>query len=166
MADDIHRDGSPPFDKPLEGEDAKTRVYGAVLHAREPTTVSKIAEWADCSADSARTLLSFYSELGIVIRHEDPVRYQRNNDYFEWRRIHELAQENAVDELESRVAELTDCIAGYRDKYDADSPAEVNVLEFESGQIEDVYIDLGDWATAIKERRLYKRARKKAAGSI
>lgn len=38
MADDARRDGPPPFDRPFEGEDTKQRVYGAVLHAREPMT--------------------------------------------------------------------------------------------------------------------------------
>jgi len=166
MTVDAHRDGPPPFERPFEGEDTKQRVYGAVLHAREPTTVSEIAERADCSAESARTHLSFYADLGIVVRHEGrPVRYERNNDYFEWRRVSELARENAVDELQVRVSELTDRIEEYRDEYDADSPAEIDVLEFDAARIDDVYADLGDWATAIEERRLHERARRKAAGS-
>jgi DNA-binding transcriptional regulator GbsR (MarR family) len=166
MTDDVHRDDPPLFDRPMEGEDTKHRVYGAVLHAREPTTVSKIAEWADCSDDSARTYLSFYADLGIVIRQGDrPVRYQRNNDYFEWRRVHELAQESTVYELQSRVSELTDRIEEYQDEYDADSPVEVNIPEFGEAQIDDVRVDLGDWATAIEERRLYERARTKVARS-
>ncbi|ELZ41081.1 hypothetical protein C471_06278 [Halorubrum saccharovorum DSM 1137] len=166
MTDDVHRDGPPSFDRPMEGGDTKHRVYGAVLHARKPTAVSKIAEWADCSVDSARTHLSFYTELGIVIRHGGrPVRYQRNNDYFEWRRVYELAQESTVCELQSRVSELTDRIEEYRDEYDADSPIEVNTLEFDEAQIDNVYTELGDWATAIEERRLYERARTKAARS-
>lgn len=164
MTDDVHRDESTSFDRPLEGENTKHRVYGAVLHAREPTTASKIAEWADCSEDSARTHLSFYAELGIVIRHEDrPVRYQRNNDYFDWRRVSKLAEENTIDELQARISELTNCVEEYRNEYDADSPAEVNILEFDAGQIDEVYVDLGNWATAIEDLRLYERARTKAA---
>ncbi|WP_129116644.1 DUF7342 family protein [Halegenticoccus tardaugens] len=166
MTDNAHRDGPPPFDRPFEGEDTKQRVYGAVLHAREPMTVSKIAERADCSEESARTHLSFYADLGIVIRHEGrPVRYERNDDYFEWRRVNGLAQENTIDELQVRVSELTGRIEEYRDEYNADSPAEVDVLEFDAAQVDDVYVDLGDWATAIEERRLHERARRKVAGS-
>ncbi len=90
--DNARRDGPPPFDRPFEGEDTKQRVYGAVLHARGPMTAAEIAERADCSEESARTHLSFYTDLGIVIRHEGrPVRYERNDDYFEWRRVNELA---------------------------------------------------------------------------
>ena len=166
MVDDARRDGPPPFDRPFEGEDTKQRVYGAVLHAREPMTATEIAEQADCSAESARTHLSFYTDLGIVIQHEGrPARYERNDDYFEWRRVNELARENSIDELQTRVSELTSQIEGYRDQYGSDSPAEVDVLEFDAERIDDVYVELGDWATAIEERRLHERARRKVAGS-
>ncbi|RQG94040.1 DUF7342 family protein [Natrarchaeobius chitinivorans] len=166
MTDDDRRDGPPPFDRPFEDEDTKQRVYGAVLHTREPMTAAEIADRADCSEESSRTHLSFYADLGIVIRHEGrPVRYERNDDYFEWRRVNELAREHTVDELQTRVSELTDRIEEYRDEYDADSPAKVDVLEFDAERVDDVYVELGDWATVIEERRLHERARRKAAGS-
>jgi len=166
MAGDTPRDGPPPFDRPFEGEDTKQRVYGAVLHARKPMTAAEIAERADCSEESARTHLSFYADLGIVVRHEGrPVGYERNDDYFEWRRVNELARKHTVDELQTRVSELTDRIERYRDEYGTDSPANVDVLEFDTGRVDDVYVDLGDWTTAIEERRLHERARRKAAGS-
>ena len=92
MTEDAAPDGPPPFDRPFEGSDTKQRVYGAVLHARDPMTAVEIAERADCSAESARTHLSFYADLGIVVRHDGrPARYERNDDYFEWRRVNELA---------------------------------------------------------------------------
>lgn len=166
MTDDARRNGPPPFDRPFDDEDTKQRVYGAVLHAREPMTAAEIAERADCSAESARTHLSFYADLGIVIRHEGrPVRYERNDDYFEWRRVNELAREHTVDELQARVSELTDRIETYRDEFGVDSPAEVDILEFDAERVDDVYVELSDWATAVEERRLHERARQKAAGS-
>lgn len=166
MTSDTRRDGPPPFDRPFEGEDTKQRVYGAVLHAREPTTAAEIADSADCSEASARTHLSFYADLGIVIRYEGrPARYERNDDYFEWRRVNELAREHTVDELQARVSEFTDRIEAYRDEYGADSPTEVDVLEYDAAHVDDVYVDLGDWATALEERRLHERARRKASGS-
>ncbi len=166
MTDDARRNGPPPFDRPFEGEDTKQRVYGAVLHARDPMTAAEIAERADCSEESARTHLSFYADLGIVICHEGrPVRYERNDDYFEWRRVNELARKNTIDELQARVSELTDQIEEYRDGYGANSPGKVNVLEFDAERVDDVYVELGDWATLIAERRLHERARKKIASS-
>ena len=166
MVDDARHGGPPPFERPFEGEDTKQRVYGTVLHAREPMTAAEVAERADCSAESARTHLSFYADLGIVVRHDGrPVRYERNDDYFEWRRVNELARENTVDELRARVSELTDALERYRNEYGADSPADVDVLEFDAAEVDDVYVDLGEWATAIEERRLHERARRKVAGS-
>ena len=83
MVDD-RRNGPPPFDRPFETEDTKQRVYGAVLHAREPMTAAETADKADCSEESARTHLSFYVDLRIVIHHEGrPARYERNDDYFQ-----------------------------------------------------------------------------------
>lgn len=166
MTDVANGDGPPRFERPFEGEDTKQRVYGAVLHARDPMTAADIADRAECSTESARTHLSFYADLGIVIRHEGrPVRYERNDDYFEWRRVNELARENSVEELQTRVSELTDRIEEYRTEYGADSPAEVDVLAFDAERIDDVYVELGQWATAIEERALHERARRKVAGS-
>ncbi len=166
MTGTAHGDEPPPFDRPFEAEDTKQRVYSAVLHAREPQTAAEIADQADCSEESARTHLAFYADLGIVIQHEGrPARYERNDDYFEWRRVNELAREHTVEELQARVSELTDRIEDYRDEYGADAPADVNVLEFDAEKVDDVYVALGDWATAIEERRLHERARRKAAGS-
>ncbi|SDK16019.1 hypothetical protein SAMN05216226_1288 [Halovenus aranensis] len=166
MSDDARRDGPPPFDRPFDGEDTKQRVYGAVLHAREPMTAAEIAERADCSEESARTHLSFYTDLGIVIYHDGrPARYERNDDYFEWRRMNELANEHTVEELQARVSELTDQIKAYRAEYDADSPGDVDVLDYDAENVDDVYADLGDWATAVEERRLHERARQEATSS-
>ncbi|SDY16357.1 DUF7342 family protein [Halobellus clavatus] len=166
MLDNARRDGPPPFDRPFDGEDTKQRMYGAVLHAREPMTAAEIAERADCSEESARTHLSFYADLGIVIHHEGrPARYERNDDYFEWRRVNELANVHTVEELQARVSDLTDQIEAYREEYDADSPSDVDVLEYDAERVDDVYADLGDWATAIEERRLHERARQKATNS-
>lgn len=166
MTNTIRHDGPPPFDRPFEDEDTKQRIYGAVLHAREPMTAAEIADRADCSEESARTHLSFYVDLGIVVPHEGrPTRYERNDDYFEWRRVNKLARENTIDELQARVSVLTDRVEAYRDEYDADSPADVDVLEFDAKHVDDVYVELGDWATALEERRLHERARRKAASS-
>jgi DNA-binding transcriptional regulator GbsR (MarR family) len=166
MVDSSHRDGPPPFDRPFENEDTKQRVYGTVLHARDPLTAAEIADRADCSEDAARSHLSFYADLGIVIQHEGrPARYERNDDYFEWRRVNELAREHTVDELQARVSELTDRIETYRDEYDADSPADVGVLAFDAEDIDDVYADLSEWATVVEERRLHERARRTATDS-
>ena len=167
MTDDASPEGPPSFKRPFEDEDTKQRVYGAVLHARKPMTAAEIADRADCSTASARTHLSFYADLGIVMQHEGrPVRYERNDDYFEWRRANELARAHTVEELQARVSELTDRIEAFREEYDAASPAEVDVLAFDAADVDDVYVNLGEWATLIEERRLHERARQKATESM
>jgi len=166
MTGQSRRDSPPPFERPFADEDTKQRVYGAILQAREPTTAAGIASRADCSEESARKHLAFYADLGIVIRHEGrPVRYERNDEYFEWRRVNELARKNTIEELQTRVSELTDRIEAYRTEYDADSPAMVDVLEFDASRVDNVYTDLSDWATALEERELHERARRKVASS-
>ena len=165
MTDDTHSNGPPPFDRPFEDEDTKQRVYGAILHARDPMTAAEIAERADCSEESARAHLSFYTNLGIVVKHEGrPARYERNDDYFEWRRVNELARNNTVEELQARVLELTERMESYRDDYGVDSPADVNVLALDTERVDEVSTELGDWATTIEECHLHERARRKAAG--
>lgn len=167
MTGETHRDGSPPFERPAGGAETAERVYDAVLHAREPMPVPEIAARADCSDESARTHLSFFADLRIVTRHEgQPVRYERNSEYFEWRRVNRLVDDHTIDELQARVSELTDRIEAYRDKYNAETPADVDVLDFDTAEIDDVHVDLGDWATAVEERRLHERARRTLAESI
>ncbi len=165
MNENANHNGPPPFDRPFDGADTKQRIYGAILHAREPKTAAEIADSANCSAESARTHLSFYADLGIVIhRGGRPATYERNDDYFQWRRVNELTLNNTVEELQARVVELTDTIETYREQYSADSPADVDVIGFDPDHIDDSYIELGNWATALEERRLHERARRKAVG--
>lgn len=63
------------------------------------------------------------------------------------------------------MSELTDHIEEYREEYEVDSSVEVNILKFDAGQIDDVYVGLDDWTRVMEERRLYERARRKTAGS-
>jgi hypothetical protein len=79
--------------------------------------------------------------------------------------VNELANVHTVEELQARVSDLTDQIEAYRAEYDADSPGDVDVLKFDAERVDDVYADLGDWATAIEERRFHERARQKATSS-
>lgn len=152
-------DAPPPFDRPFEDEGTKQRVHGAILHAREPMNVAEIAERADCSEEAARDHLESYADRSIVTRHEgQPVTYERDDEHFKQRRVNALAQEHTVDELRARAAELIEQIEQYREQFQEDSPADVDVLEYPSEEIDDVHIELGNWATLIEERELHERA--------
>ncbi len=162
--------GPPAFDTPFDGDDVEQRLYGAVLQIRSPTTAGDIADQVGCDPKTARKYLQWFSNLGIVTRHDGhPVTYERNDAYFEWRRINRLASENTRDELTQRVSELTLTIERYQERYDAATPSAVDALsaaeKSDERSIDDVYSDLGDWETARRERRLHERARQQHAGS-
>ena len=60
-------------------------------------------------------------------------------------------------------------ITEYEEAYEAASPAAVDAVAAAEGSdertIDDVYSDLGDWATAREERDRYERARQQRTGS-
>jgi hypothetical protein len=161
-------DGPPPFEETFSGDDVEQRIYGTVLQTREPTAASAIADAADCDPKTARKYLEWFDDLGIVTRHSGhPTTYERNDSYFEWRRIDQLAAEHTVEELQARVRELTTRIDEYEATYDAQSPAAVDAVaaaEERGESIDDVYGDLADWATAREERGRYERARQQHDG--
>lgn len=164
MGEQSESGGPPPFDAVFDDGDVEQQIYGTILGLREATSAGEIAEDADCDPKTARKYLSWFAELGVVTEHDGrPTTYRRNDAYFQWRRVDELASTHSRDELQQRVSELTDRVAEYRDRYDAEGPADVDVLGFEDGEIDAVYEELADWATAERERRLYERARQQVA---
>lgn len=164
MTNSEPHDGPPPFEEVFRGEEVEQRIYGTVLQTREPATASAISERADCDPKTARKYLGWFADLGIVLRHDGhPATYERNDAYFEWRRTNQLAAEYTVEELQQRVRELTARITEYEARYDAETPANIDAVAIAEASddrtIDDVYSDLGDWATAREERQHYERAR-------
>lgn len=158
------------FEDAFRGDDVEQRIYGTILQTREPTTASEIATRVECDPKTARKYLSWFADLGIVTQYDGhPTTYKRNDAYFEWRRINQLAAEHSVESLQEHVQELTTRIATYEETYDATTPAAVDALtaaeENDDRTIDDVYSDLGDWATAREERKRYERARQQRAST-
>jgi len=151
-------------------DDVEQRIYGTILQTREPTTASAIADSADCDPKTARKYLGWFDDLVTVTRHDGhPATYERNDAYFEWRRINQLAANHSVEDLQDRVRELTTHITEYEATYNAASPVaidDVAASEGSDGQtIDDVYSDLADWATAREERERYEHARQQRAST-
>lgn len=170
MAGSDATDGPPAFEDAFDGDDVEQRIYGTVLQTREPTTASTIADAADCDPKTARKYLSWFDDLGVVTRHDGhPATYERNDAYFEWRRIDQLATDHSVEELQNRVRELTTRVTEYEETYDATSPAAVDAVSVAEASdertIDEVYSDLADWTTAREERDRYERARQRRAGN-
>ena len=170
MADSESTNGPLPFEDAFSGEDVEQRIYGTILQIRDPTTASAVTERVDCDPKTARKYLDWFANLGIVTRHDGhPATYERNDAYFEWRRINQLAADHTVEELQARVRELTVRITDYEDAYDAATPAAVDAVAVaeasDSQSIDDVYSDLTDWETAREERERYERARQQRTGT-
>ncbi len=164
MTNSMPHDGPPPFEELFHGEDVEQRVYGTILQTRAPATANAISERADCDPKTARKYLAWFTTLGIVRRHDGhPTTYERNDAYFEWRRINQLAAEHSIEELQQRVRELTARITEYEERYDAETPATIDAVAIADASddrtIDEVYSDLGEWATARAERQRYDRAR-------
>lgn len=140
------------FAEDVESRPADERVYRAALELYEPTSASEVAERADCSVDTARRHLRRLADIGVVERtSEQPEAFRRNESYFEWRKRNRLEQLSDA-ELSERLAALTERERAFRERYDAEGPAEVDALDHaDYADVEDVWLDLSEWET-VRER--------------
>jgi hypothetical protein len=66
--------------------------------------------------------------------------------------------------LRDRLADLTEREREFRDRYDADGPAEVDALEVaDYDGIEDVWLDLSEWETVRRRIRRIETVRQNRA---
>lgn len=166
---DSEEGSSRSFENPFEGTDsAEERVYSVLIQTRSPTSATAIADRASCDPKTATKYLRWFTKLGIATEHDgDPTTYERNDHYFEWRRVNDLASSYTSSELQTRVQDLLDRIRTYEERYDADRPADVDTLT-PPGEIstETAYRDMTDWETARTELRRYERARRLQSGEM
>ncbi|MFB6266925.1 MAG: sugar-specific transcriptional regulator TrmB [Halodesulfurarchaeum sp.] len=123
-----------------------------------------MAEKADCHPDTARTYLEWFARLGLAHRHDGrPTTYERNEAYFEWRYVNELAERHTQAELREHVQEIEKELEHLRDTYDAPNPGLVDAQAHatEDTPVEDVWNELSRWATLEEELRLLDRARRR-----
>lgn len=160
----VRSDGpAPPFDTPFaESDSAEERVFQALLQTRAPTGARALADRAECDAKTARKYLEWFARLGIATEHAgEPVTYERNEQYFEWRRASDLAASRTSQELAEAVQSIADRIDTYRDRYGAERPADVDALSPpEDVDPETAFADLTDWESLRAELRLHERARR------
>lgn len=158
----------PPLDPPnladewraqWEDEPTRSRVYAVALQLYEPTRVKDVAERADVSKETARDYLKWFAELGMLDQvAESPDTFERNEQYFEWRRIQRL-QAQSEEDLLDQLEQLTRLEREYRERFEADSPEAVDALEHaDYDDVESVWLALQEWRTVRRRIRELERS--------
>jgi predicted ArsR family transcriptional regulator len=172
IPDDAYdREESPPdldaFESPvslLKGGAIRERLLDVVVGLRTPTKVSTIAERADCDTETARDYLEWFDEMGMVQRHDGrPVRYERNDAYFQWRRIDRIREEYSEQEIVDALGDTLEQIEDYRAQFDATHPDEVSLVDATQEQnlsTEAAWEALSEWKTLEQRAALLDAARR------
>lgn len=150
------------LDALLNGGPIRERLLDVVTGLRTPTKVSVIAELADCDTETARDYLEWFDEMGMVHRHDGrPVRYERNNAYFQWRRIDRIRAEYSEREIVDMLSETIKEIENYREQFDAEGPDEVSLVETSQDMpTEAAWEALSEWETIERQAALLDAARR------
>jgi predicted ArsR family transcriptional regulator len=145
----------------LEERSTKERVYEVATTLTEPTRVADVADRAECSKGGARTNLEWLAELGVLERvADDPAMYRRNEAYFDFRRVYHLTRDHDAAELEALIEDYDDREAELAAEFDAESPAEVDVLTTVAfDELDEAYDRLSEWRTVRRRLRELRRAR-------
>ncbi|WP_049934135.1 DUF7342 family protein [Halarchaeum acidiphilum] len=116
------------------------RVYDVATTLSTYEPVSEIAEQASCSTDGARDALSQLVEMDIVeTRGSRPAEYRRNEAYFRWKRIEDLARDHTPSELRTQIDDLIEEDDALQERFDAPSPNAVSPGEFDGVDHETVH---------------------------
>ena len=160
---------SPPDLDELESPDSlfkggpiRERLLDVVVGLRTPTKVSTIAERADCDTETARDYLEWFDEMGMVHRHDGrPVRYERNDAYFQWRRIDQIREEYSEQEIVDALADAIEQIEAYRTQFGAEKPGDVSLVEASQDMpTEAAWEALSEWETLERRAALLDAARR------
>jgi hypothetical protein len=172
IPDDAYDGEEPPpeldtFESPdslLKGGTIRERLLDVVVGLRTPTKVSTIAEHADCDTETARDYLEWFDEMGMVQRHDGrPVRYERNDAYFQWRRIDRIREEYSEREIVDSLDDTLNQIEDYRAQFDATHPDEVSLVDATQEQnlsTEAAWEALSEWETLEQRAALLDEARR------
>ena len=151
-------------DSLLKGGPIRERLLDIVVGLRTPTKVSTIAERADCDTETARDYLEWFDEMGMVHRHDGrPIRYERNDAYFQWRRIDQIREEYSKQEIVDALADTLEQIEDYRAQFDAEHPDDVSLVDVTRAQnmsTEAAWEALSEWETLERRAALLDVARR------
>jgi predicted ArsR family transcriptional regulator len=151
-------------DSLLRGGSIRERLLDVVVGLRTPTKVSTIADRADCDTETARDYLEWFDEMGMVQRHDGrPVRYERNDAYFQWRRIDRIREQYFEQEIVDALDDTLEQIEDYRTQFDATHPDEVSLVNATQEQnlsTEAAWEALSEWETLEQRAALLDAARR------
>lgn len=144
----------------------RERLYQVLVTLRAPTDVATISDRAGCDDDTVRSHFEFFAELGIVRKHPGrPVRYERNEEYFEWQYVSQLADSHSDDELEAAISDLQRQREALAERYGASEPTDLDITTVQRDRTdldpETVWDDLSTWHNLSEEIRLHRRARQR-----
>lgn len=151
-----------PPEELVRGDRTRDDFFDAVLALDSPATASDVAELAGHGVDAAREYLDWFERMGIVTQVTDsPATYERNQAYLNWRRVQNLRQEYATDELLDLLETESKRVAALEREFDGESPDEISISRHASETdrtIEDVWDRLSAWHTARRRVALLERA--------
>lgn len=161
---DSHTDGSER--RWRENRTTFQRVYDVMTGTTDYSTASEIADAADCSDDGARDALVQLVEMGVVEERDGrPSTYRRNDSYFRWKRVEDLAANNSVADLRARIDELVAEDDALRERFDAPGPDAVSPSTFETSahdEIHERWDALARWRTVREDLEIVQRAAHRA----
>ena len=133
----------------LKNQPVRERLFDVVLQLRDPTQEGEIADRADCDAETARDHLNWFEFLGIVETEPGPpTQYERNDAYFQWRRVEQLRSTHANEEIRETLTDIRDQLAAYRNRFDVERPADVSPEELDRNlSTEAMWEALAEWKT-------------------
>ena len=172
MSDELH-DLTPSEGRTGEARDRwKTerttfqRVYDVITGTSDYVSASVIATHAECSDDGARDALSQLVEMGIAEKREGrPAEYRRNDAYFRWKRIEDLAENHTVSELRSRVDELIEEDEAFQERFAAPSPDAISSTTFgvtDHEEMHERWDAVGRWRSIRHDIELLQQAAHRA----
>lgn len=146
----------------LKGGSIRERLLDVITGLRTLTKVSDIADLADCDTETARDYLEWFDEMGLVHRHDGrPVRYERNDAYFQWRHIDRIREDYSERRIVEALSDAIDQIEAYREQFDADDPDAVSLVEASQDMsTEDAWEALSEWKTLERRAALLDAARR------
>lgn len=167
--DDIPTEGEEPpnfedWDDPgeaLRSGPIRERMLDVVVQLREPTKVSTIADLAECDTETARDYLEWFAEMGMVREISGrPVRYERNDSYFRWRRVEQIRNTHSESEIVDALGETIERLEELRAEFDAAHPERVSLREASTEMsTEEAWELLSEWKTLEERAALLDAAR-------